>query len=198
MLVRYLLMMAALVAMPIGHAETAYVTDSLRLGLHREQDTSDQAFANLVSGTELEVLQRIPNYAEVETSDGQRGWVRSVFLVTEKPAQLIVEETIAELEAVRQELTAATAARDSAQREVSRLSSGAAEQNGSVGNNEQESSRLSDENAEYAELLETYRGSIPIAWVVAAIGLSLTIGFLAGLWSLDRYVRRRHGGFRLY
>jgi hypothetical protein len=37
-------------------AETAYVTDMLRLGIHNASDTSDRPFDNLVSGTALEVL----------------------------------------------------------------------------------------------------------------------------------------------
>jgi len=40
-----------LVAMPAAAlAETAYVTDNLRLGLHQAEDTSDRAFRTLESG----------------------------------------------------------------------------------------------------------------------------------------------------
>jgi hypothetical protein len=42
-------------------AETAYVTGSLRLGLHRASDTSDRPFENLISGVALEVLERNTN-----------------------------------------------------------------------------------------------------------------------------------------
>ena len=39
-------------------AETAYITDNLRLGLHRAADTGDRAFRTLESGQELEIISR--------------------------------------------------------------------------------------------------------------------------------------------
>ena len=86
-------MLLLLGALQAASAETAYVTDILRLGLHEAQDTSDRPFQTLVSGAELEVLQRVTNFAEVRTTDGRQGWVKSAYLVTDKPAQLIVAET---------------------------------------------------------------------------------------------------------
>jgi hypothetical protein len=50
-------------------AETAYVTDNLRLGLHQAPDTSDRAFRTLDSGQELEIISRDRNYAQVRLPD---------------------------------------------------------------------------------------------------------------------------------
>ena len=48
-----------LVSMPAAAlAETAYVTDNLRLGLHQAEDTSDRAFRTLESGQPVEILSR--------------------------------------------------------------------------------------------------------------------------------------------
>ncbi len=58
--------------------------------------------------------------------------------------------------------------------------------------------RLRSENDDYMQQLETFRGSLPIRWVIGAVVLATVLGFLLGLWSLDTYIRRRHGGFRLY
>ena len=53
-------------AMPLSAlAETAYVTDQLRLGLHRAEDTSDRSFRTLESGQELDILSQNRNYAQV-------------------------------------------------------------------------------------------------------------------------------------
>ena len=46
--------------------ETMYVTDVVQLGMHRAQDTSDEAFQNLVSGTEVTVLERATSPAASE------------------------------------------------------------------------------------------------------------------------------------
>jgi len=58
--------------------------------------------------------------------------------------------------------------------------------------------RLKREVEVYEARMEAYRGSLPIAWVAAALGLTLVGGFLAGMWWLDFLSRRRHGGFRVY
>jgi len=58
--------------------------------------------------------------------------------------------------------------------------------------------RLEAENRVYEERLEAYRYSLPLLWVIPALVVALTGGFLAGLWWLDARIRRRHGGFRVY
>jgi SH3 domain protein len=96
---RKLVAVGFLLVSPLAGAEDiAYVTDILRLGIHQAQDTSDRPFQNLLSGTELTVLDRVPNYAHVRTNDGQEGWVKSAYLVTDKPVQLRVAEMEAEIE----------------------------------------------------------------------------------------------------
>ena len=45
---------------------------------------------------------------------------------------------------------------------------------------------------------QRYRGSLPLTWVVAAIGVCLVVGFLLGLWWVDARIRKRHGGIRIY
>lgn len=179
-------------------AETAYVTDILRLGIHRAQDTSDRAFENLVSGTPLEVLERVPNYARVRTADGQEGWVKSAYLVAEKPAQLRVAEVEAELAALREELAAASAARYTAESEAARLSKQMATSVSSADAIEDTLARLKQQNEAYEARLEGYRGALPLKWVAAALAVVLAGGFVAGLWVLDLVIRKRHGGFRIY
>ena len=88
-----LLMLPALL-----QAETAYVTDNLRLGLHQAADTSDRAFRSLDSGQQLEILSRDRNYAHVRLPDGVQGYVKAAYLVDDKPAKLIVAETQAEVD----------------------------------------------------------------------------------------------------
>ena len=67
-----------LVAVPVvGSAQTAYVTDILRLGLHQAEDTSDRAFRTLQSGQEMLILARDRNYAQVRLPDGMVGYVKA-------------------------------------------------------------------------------------------------------------------------
>lgn len=179
-------------------AETAYVTDILRLGLHAAQDTSDQPFQTLVSGAELEVLERVPNYALVRTLEGRQGWVKSAYLVDEKPARLVVSETQVELDRVRAEAVRAESARATAEAEISALLNDTESKVGNVVSMETTIAALSAENEMYEARLETYRGAVPLTWAAVALAVALIGGFFLGLWALDAYVRRRHGGFRVY
>ena len=105
MTIKTRLVLGAIALLPLlAAAETAYVTDNLRLGLHQAADTSDRAFRTLDSGQELEILTRDRNYAHVSLPDGVRGYVKAAYLVDEKPAKLIVAETQAELDRLRAEL----------------------------------------------------------------------------------------------
>ena len=179
-------------------AETAYVTDMLRLGIHNAADTSDRPFDNLVSGTPLEVLERAPNYARVRTPDGREGWVKSAYLVAEKPAQARVTEAEAEVARLRNELEAAQSASSEAETTADALSRQVAASAGSDDAIRETLERLKRENTGYAEQLEAYRGALPLAWVFAAIVVTLVAGFVAGWWWLDAAIRRRHGGFRIH
>lgn len=175
-------------------AETAYVTDSLRLGIHRAADTSDQAFDNLISGTAVEVLERNTNYARVRLEDGREGWVRTMFLVTTKPAAARIVELEAQVGQLEGAVTAAKEAEVEAEQELARLTN----TTGSAEAIQDTVKRLQAENRAYEERFESYRHTLPLTWVIPAALIALLAGFLAGLWWLDARIRRRHGGFRVY
>ncbi len=195
---RCLLAAAALAWGACAAAETAYVTDSLRLGLHHAEDTSDSPFQNLVSGAALEVLERTSSYAHVRTAEGQEGWVKSAYLVAQKPAVARVAELEEELAALRQEADQAHTAKLSAEQEANRLGKQMAAGADSTAANQALVSELKEENEAYEARLESYRGSLPLPWVGAALLVVAVGGFLSGLWWLDALIRRRHGGFRVY
>ena len=190
--------MLALVFAATAYAETEYVTDILRLGIHRAADTSDRAFDSLVSGTPLEVLERTVNYARVRTVDGQEGWVKSAYLVNDKPAQLRVAEVEAELAALRDRVTQAEEARVSAEQQAARLHQQLSDDEHSSAAMIESLARLERLNADYETRFERYRLSLPLSWVAAAILLTLIGGFVGGWWWLYALIRRRHGGFRVY
>ena len=179
-------------------AETGYVTDMLRLGLHEAADTSDEPIENLTSGTALEVLERNSLYLRVRTEQGREGWVKAAYVVDEKPARARVAELEAEAVALRDELAQANAARAEAEGAASRLGAEAEARSGSRDAVGETLARLRLENEDLELRLERYRDSVPLVWAGAALVVALVGGFLAGLWWLDALIRRRHGGFRVY
>jgi SH3 domain protein len=82
--------------------ETQYVTDRLKLGLFEDEKASGKRIESLESGAILEVLDKRRNFAKVRTPDGNVGWVKSAYLVGEKPA--VVRLTELESEYQRQAL----------------------------------------------------------------------------------------------
>jgi len=182
----------------IAAAETAYITDSLRLGLHQAADTSDRAFRMLESGQALEIISKDRNYANVQLPDGARGYVKARYLVDEKPAKLIVAETIAERDALIAELDETKTAFAGPAATIQGLKDEVGELKSTMEAAESEIQDLRKENASIQGLKEQYKGSLPLSWVAAAIGVCLVGGFLAGLWWVDRSNRRRHGGIRIY
>ncbi len=198
MLKRHLLAVALCGFVGSALAETVYVTDILRLGIHQAADTSDRPFETLVSGEPLEMLERTTNFARVRTAEGREGWVKSAYLVEEKPAQARVQELETELSALRAEVGQARAARAAAEQEAHRLGARAAADTSSAEAIKDTLARLQSENERYEARLESYRGSLPLAWVLAALLVAGGAGFAAGLWWLDALIRRRHGGFRVY
>ena len=178
--------------------DTMFVTDIVQLGLHRAEDTSDTPYRNLVSGTEVTVLERVPNYARIRTPDGDEGWVRSFYLIDDKPARTRVAELEAATESLEEQLSVAVAERDAAAEDASEFVEEAALELAAVDASRETMARLQQENQEYQARFELYRGALPWPWVVAALVVALGAGFFLGYWWLDASIRRRYGGFRVY
>lgn len=188
-----------LLLLPVGAlAQTAYVTDTLRLGLHEAADTSDRPFQQLESGQAMEVLSRTQYYALVRLPDGTEGYVKAGFLVDQKPAKLIVAETQAEvdrltgeLEELRQAFAAPATTIETLRAQVSDLES-------ELASTEAVAAGLQEENADLREATATERTLVPLSWVSGVAVVCVIAGLLAALWWTDHRSRKRHGGIRIY
>jgi SH3 domain protein len=189
----------ALLLLPfVAFAETAYVTDTLQLGLHQAEDTSDRPFRSLDSGQEMEVLSRTRYYAHIQLPDGTRGYVKAGFLVDSKPAKLIVAETQAEVDRLTTELAEARQAFAAPAATIDALKQEAADLQARLDESESNASELSEENESLHSRQSQYKNSMPLQWVAGAAGACLIGGFLLGLWFVDQRSRKRHGGIRIY
>lgn len=193
------LILGVLALLPLAAiAETAYVTDNLRLGLYEAEDTSGRPFRTLESGQAMEIQLRATNTAQVQLPDGTMGWVKSAYLVTEKPAKLIVAETMAERDALAAELEETRAAFAAPAATIATLESDAVALNEQIEIADARIAELEGEIESVEALKQRYKGSLPVSWVAAAIIACLIAGFLIGLWWTDRRSRARHGGIRIY
>jgi SH3 domain protein len=179
-------------------SETAYVTDTLRLGLHQAADTSDRPFRNLESGQEMEVLSRTQYYAQVQLPDGTQGYVKAGFLVSDKPAKLVVAETQAEVERLTSELEETRQAFAAPAVTIDRLRAQNADLEARLATIEASAAELAEENTELRASQAQNRLLVPLQWVGGVAAVCLIGGLLFGFWWTDYRSRKRHGGIRIY
>jgi SH3 domain protein len=194
---RTLLFVLTLLPLAVA-AETAYVTDTLQLGLHQAQDTSDRPFRNLDSGQEMEVLSRTTYYANVQLPDGTQGYVKAGFLVNDKPAKLIVAETQAESDRLKQELEELRQSFAAPAATIDTLRQQSTDLQARLDASEATAADLGEENSSLRNRQSQYKNSLPLQWVGGAVLACLVGGFLLGLWWVDHRSRKRHGGIRIY
>ncbi|MDH3265877.1 MAG: TIGR04211 family SH3 domain-containing protein [Gammaproteobacteria bacterium] len=193
------LLLLQLLFLPLAAvAETAYVTDTLSLGMHQAEDTSDRPFRNLESGQQMEVLSRTRYYAHVQLPDGTEGYVKAGFLVDSKPAKLIVAETRAEADRLARELEEARQAFAAPAATIDGLKQQVVELQSRLDQSETVAAELGGENESLRSRQSQFKYSMPLQWVGGAIAACLLGGFLLGLWWVDHRSRKRHGGIRIY
>lgn len=192
-------LVGVLVLLPaMAVAETAYVTDTLQLGLHRAGDTSDQPFRSLDSGQAVEILDRTRYYAHVQLPDGTEGYVKAGYLVSDKPAKLVVAETKADRDRLAKELEEARKAFADPAATIDALKKKGAELQQELDSGKAKLAELGDENTALRKRQAQFKNSMPLTWVAGAAGACLVAGFIAGLAWVDRRSRSRHGGIRIY
>ncbi|MGF1613196.1 MAG: TIGR04211 family SH3 domain-containing protein [Gammaproteobacteria bacterium] len=177
-------------------AQTVYVTDMLQLGLYPEPGDRGRRLQTLPSGTPLELLQRQRDYARVRTPEGTEGWAKMVFLVTEKPARARLGELETQSRTLSEALTARQEALLAAGKRVETLEERAASSAALAGESLARLEWLLQENQKFRSRLAQH--PVPLAWLLVSSAASLVLGLVGGVWWLDRHIRRRHGGFRIY
>ena len=192
-----LCVLAALWAADIEAAaegDVVYVTDELRLGLFSSEETSGRATRTLLSGARLTVLERALMSIRVRTDDGDEGWVKTAYIVEAEPARSRLTrveseaaETVARLAETEAALAAAMAATDGLSAELAEANAGITEL-----------PALKEENTALKAALNEGGIRVPVIWLIVAALISALLGGLIGYWVLDRRVRSRFGGLRVY
>jgi len=67
-------------------ADAAFVIDKLLVGVHKEADLNSAIVKVLPTGTELAVLTRKGELAQIKDPEGVTGWVDAAYLMKEPPA----------------------------------------------------------------------------------------------------------------
>ena len=177
-----------------SEASVVYVTDELRLGLYRGEQTEGAPFRTLLSGAELQVLERALMSIRVRTEDGDEGWVKTGYIVETEPARRRLPVLESEYAAVTRQLEAANAATVDAGGKIAGLEQRLKETQQGIEN----LPRVEQENIDLKVKLATIGTTLPLIWVIAAAVAAFSAGCLAGYLWLDRRVRRQFGGIKVY
>lgn len=212
----------------IAEAETLYVIDELKIGLHESASISSPILKLIPSGTELNVIERKDDLIKVKDPEGINGWINSKYLVTNKPGKARVNELEKEIELLKSSTIMTNGATDeqkdlAQQLNSERLKSGELQAHltdlkakiANVDNSDQflaDIEQLTQENEQLRSQLESSGIEVQQAEpnsnanslslhglkeYLIAFGIILIIGMLIGVFLLDYFNRRRHGGFRI-
>jgi Bacterial SH3 domain len=195
------LLLCALAVAPAARAETLYVVEQLVVNVNSTPDASGERIATVKSGERLEVIERVRDEVHVQLAGGKDGWIRASYLSADEPLRARLAASSAEVARLKDEL-----GRLQARLDATRTSAGAAPGGGAAA-----SAPAAPAPAASAE----EPGSAPQGvlfgggaaqdnprrgwpWALAAVLLALCVGFVLGALVLDRHIRRKYGGLRIY
>ncbi len=180
-----------------GAAEpaTLYVVEQLVVNVNSAPDASGERIATVKSGEALQVIEKSGEQVHVKLASGKDGWVRAGYLTADEPLKPRLAQREAEVAQLKDELTrlqGQLAAARSAQPAPAASPADPAGRTTAPAEETPAAARtLFDSGAE-----EPARRVWPwaLGWSVAA----LVVGFLLGALVLDRHIRRKYGGLRIY
>jgi len=214
------------VAQTENKTETQYVIEQLVVSVNAQADGSGDRVDQIKSGDRVEVLEKQGDQTHVRLSSGQEGWVRSSYLSTTPPLREQLKSRTDELEKLRGEKTkletelasarkAATAAANAAAGAAAGapaasrvpvpapiLSAPPPAATEAAASPEPSGGSSVPEAAASNPPMFASGGVLPSrpSWLfaVAASVLTLLGGFALGWRVLDKRIRAKYGGLRIY
>jgi len=192
------LLLCALAAAPVARAETAYVVEQLVVSVNSAPDASGERIATVKSGERLEVIERVRDEVHVQLAGGKDGWIRASYLSADEPLRPRLAASTAEVARLKDEL-----GRLQAQLDAARTTAGAAPGGGAAASApppaaSAEDSASAPQGALFAGAVQEDNPRRGWPWALAAVLLALCVGFVLGALVLDRHIRRKYGGLRIY
>ena len=169
-------------AAPVSHADTTYVIEQLVVGITATADAESERVGQVKSGDKLEVIEREGDETHVKLSNGKDGWLKSSYLTADPPLQTRLTERTAEVEKLKQDVTRLEA-------EVAAARVAHTATSDSPPAPVHDTVFLRDPERQSAT-------SWPVLVGMAAV--MLFVGFVAGWKTLDRRIRQKYGGLKIY
>ena len=212
-----LILLPALAAASGLHAETLYVIEQVVVNVNSAPDSTGERVANIKSGDAVEVIERQNDQIHVHLANGTEGWVRKSYLSTEEPLQKRLSERTAEVDKLKQDVTRleaelAAAKATPAQRAVATAPNAHATPPTPAGTAATDNTSAPARGADETNSAEPAAGHEPPYfmtppdspahpiwhWALGSFVVALGLGFVLGWQMLDRRIRRKYGGLRIY
>lgn len=191
MMPRASLWVALVLASSVSHAETTYVNDQLIVGVTATSEAQSERIAQVKSGDKLEVIERDGDQTHIKLPNGKDGWVKTSYLTNEPPPQVRLTERTAEVEKLKSEA-------DRLKQDVTRLEgelTAARAAHNAVADAPPPPPPVHD-TVFLREPEPKSSTSWPVLLGVAAV--MLLVGFITGWTTLDRRIRQKYGGLKIY
>jgi Bacterial SH3 domain len=225
---RALLLLPVLAGAPALRAETLYVIEQLVVNVNSAPDATGTRVSTIKSGDAVEVLERQGEQIHVHLGNGTEGWVRKSYLSQQEPLQHRLNERNAEVEKLKQDvarLQSEVAAANAAARgkpgaaaastvgsNTGGTTRGAVNAGGTGGGSaatpaSQTAPRPPDDDPTAPEpsheppyfMTPPDTPARPVwHWALGSFVVALGLGFVLGWYMLDRRIRRKYGGLRIY
>ena len=195
----------ALAAVSVAHAETLYVVEQLVINVNSAPDASGERIATVKSGEPMEVIERVRDQVHVTLPNGKDGWIRASYLSAEEPMKPRLAASLAEVARLKDELARLQGQSASAHSPAA-VSAPPVVRAAPVASAPApapappalpaEEARSSERPMFAPETPEAARRVWP--WALGTALLGLGVGFALGALVLDRHIRRKYGGLRIY
>ena len=179
-------------------AEAAYVSDDLILGVYAEKAQGGARLTTLHSGANVEVTSRDGEFAQIRLQNGTVGWVKASFLTTREPP-------IVRLKALEEELARIKSSTPAMAEAAARSELATLQQQLDAKQKELDVFKQADvtkdtdaaKTAANADKPATKRGDSVGVGVIIGI-VCLMLGFGAGYATLERRIRNKFGGVKVF
>jgi hypothetical protein len=192
------LLVAGLALPALVRAEPLYVVEQLVVNVNSAPDASGERVATLKSGDRVEELERAGEEVHVRLASGRDGWVRASYLSATEPLRVRLSQREADVARLNEEVSALKAQLGATPATGATTNAGgsAATAPAIAPHPATEEPAVAAPGPLFSGGEERGRPSWP--WTLAAGLIGFGAGFGLGALMLDRHIRRKYGGLRIY
>jgi hypothetical protein len=200
---RYPLLLTLMLAAAARAEQPLYVIEQLVVNVNSAPDASGERIATLKSGDRVELIERAGDQVHVRLANGRDGWVRASYLSSDEPLRVRLAQRDSEVAQLKDEVSRLQGElRAPSATGVAVTPAGAASPPAGSGPGQHPTPPRAEEappaaGGMFSDPADGHPQPV-WPWTLAGALLGLGVGFAAGLLVLDRHIRRKYGGLRIY